>query len=94
MGGQLLAKTMRITVTAEPQPGVLAKICHVLGRAGVNFVAVCGADAAGRGRIRLVVNDPARAKEALTAAKIRGGEEPALLLLFRGVSSGVSRLVA
>ena len=75
-----MPKTTQITVTAESKPGVLAKVSDALGKAGVNIVAVCAADSAGRGKIRLVVSDPARAKEALAAAKIRCGEEPALLL--------------
>ena len=65
-----MPKTTQITVTAESKPGVLAKVSDALGKAGVNIVAVCAADSAGRGKIRLVVSDPARAKEALAAAKI------------------------
>ena len=75
-----MAKTTQITVTAESKPGVLAKVSDTLAKAGVNIIALCAAEAAGRGKIRLVVSDPARAKEALGAAKIRCGEEPALLL--------------
>ncbi len=75
-----MAKTTQITVTAESKPGVLAKVCDALGKAGVNILAVCAPESAGRGKIRLVVSDPARAKEALGAAKIHCGEEPALLL--------------
>lgn len=75
-----MAKTTQITVTAESRPGVLAKVSDVLARAGVNITAVCAAEAAGRGKIRLLVSDPARAREALGAARIRCGEEPALLL--------------
>ncbi len=75
-----MPKTTQITVTAESKPGVLAKVADALAKAGVNIVALCAAESAGRGKIRLVVSDPARAKEALAAAKIRCGEEPALLL--------------
>jgi hypothetical protein len=75
-----MPKTTQITVSAQSKPGVLAKVCDALGKAGVNIVAVCAAESAGRGKIRLVVNDTARAKSALTAAKIRCSEEPALLL--------------
>ena len=93
-----MAKTTQITVTAESKPGVLAKVCEALANAGVNIVAVCAADAAGRGKIRLVVSDPARAKEALVAAKIRCGEEPALLLSMDdrpgALASVASRLAA
>jgi len=75
-----MAKTTQLTVTAESKPGVLARVCDALAKAGVNVVAICAAEAAGRGKIRLVVSDPAKAKSALAAAKIRCGEEPALLL--------------
>jgi hypothetical protein len=75
-----MAKTTQITVTAESKPGVLAKVCDTLGKAGVNIVAVCASDVSGRGKIRLVVSDPVRAKAALGAAKIRCGEEAALLV--------------
>ncbi len=75
-----MAKTTQITVSAESKPGVLARVSEALAKAGVNIVAFCAADAAGRGKIRLVVSDPARAKEALAAARLRCGEEPALLL--------------
>jgi hypothetical protein len=93
-----MAKTTQLTVTAESKPGVLAKVSEALAQAGVNIVAVCAGEAAGRGKIRLVVSDPARAKEALTAAKIRCGEEPALLLSLDdhpgALASVTSRLAA
>ncbi len=75
-----MAQVKQITVTTESKPGVLAKVCGALAGANVNILAVCAADAGGRGKLRLVVSDPARAKQALTDAKIRCGEEPALAL--------------
>jgi hypothetical protein len=75
-----MARITQLTVSAQSKPGVLAKVCDAVARAGVNITALCAAESSGRGRIRLVVSDPARAKQALTAAKIRCGEEPALLL--------------
>ena len=75
-----MGQITQITVTAESKPGVLAKVSDVLAKAGINIVGVCAADASGRGKVRLVVSDPARAKAALTAARIRCGEEPALQL--------------
>lgn len=93
-----MAKTTQITVSAESKPGVLAKVCEALARAGINIVAVCAGESAGRGKIRLVTSDATRAKEALAAAKIRCGEEPALLLSLEdrpGALAGVaSRLAA
>jgi hypothetical protein len=75
-----MARITQLTVSAQSKPGVLAKVCEAIARAGVNITALCAAESSGRGRIRLVVSDLARAKAALTAAKIRCGEEPALLL--------------
>lgn len=75
-----MAKITQLTVSAQSKPGVLAKVCEAIAKAGVNIAAVCAAESTGRGKIRLVVSDPSRAREALAAAKIRCGEEPALLL--------------
>ena len=75
-----MAKTTQITLTLQSKPGVLAKVARTLASAGVNITALCAAETAGKGKIRLLVSDPARAKEALKAAKYRPGEEPALTL--------------
>lgn len=75
-----MPKVTQLTLTLESKPGVLARVCQALAEAGVNITAVCAAETAGRGKIRLVVSDPARAKDALKAAKLRCGEEQALLL--------------
>jgi hypothetical protein len=76
-----MAKTIQqLTVTAESKPGVLATVSRALAGAGVNLLGICAGEAAGRGKIRMLVSDLARAKQALAAAKIRSAEEPALLL--------------
>jgi hypothetical protein len=75
-----MPKATQITVTAESKPGVLAKVSSALGQAGVNIAALCAGESAGRGKLRLIVSDTRRAKEALAAARIRCAEEPALLL--------------
>lgn len=75
-----MAKITQLIVTAQSKPGVLAKVARTLADAGVNITAICAGESAGRGKIRMVVSDPGRAKQALAGAKIRCGEEPALLL--------------
>ncbi len=75
-----MAKTTQITVSAESKPGVLARVSDALAKAGVNITGLCAGESAGRGKIRLLVSDQARAKQALAAAKIRCSEEPALVL--------------
>jgi hypothetical protein len=87
-----MAKTTQITVAAESRPGVLAKVSRALADAGVNIVALCAGETAGRGKIRMVVSDPARAKQVLTAAKIRCAEEGALLLSLEDRPGALARV--
>jgi hypothetical protein len=89
-----MAKTTQITVSAESRPGVLAKVLDTLAKAGINIRAVCAAEAAGRGKIRLVVSDPARARQALVAAKIRCAEEPALVLSMEARPGALAAVAA
>lgn len=87
-----MPKTTQLTLTLESKPGVLAKISQALAGAGVNITAICAAETAGRGKIRMVVSDPARAKEALAAAKLRCGEEQALLLTLEDRPGSLARV--
>ncbi len=76
-----MPKTTQITLTLASKPGVLAQIAGTLARAGVNITAVCAAEGSGgRGKIRLLVDNPQRAVEALRAAKFRPGQEEAVTL--------------
>ena len=87
-----MPKTTQLTLALESKPGVLAKISQVLAGAGVNITAICAAETAGRGKIRMVVSDPARAKEALKAAKLRCGEEQALMLTLEDRPGSLARV--
>lgn len=87
-----MPKTTQLTLTLQSKPGVLAKISQALAGAGVNITAICAAETAGRGKIRMVVSDPARAKAALAAAKLRCGEEPALLLTLEDRPGALARV--
>lgn len=87
-----MAKTTQLTLTLESKPGVLARISRALADAGVNITALCAAEATGRGKLRMVVTDPARAKEALRAAKFRCGEEPALALTLEDRPGALARV--
>ncbi len=70
----------QLAVTVENKPGDLARICSVLGDAGVNISAVYAPEAKGRGRVRLLVDNATRAKNALKQAKLRFTEEEVLAL--------------
>ena len=89
-----MPKTTQLTLTLQSNPGVLAKISQALAGAGVNITAICAAETAGRGKIRMVVSDPARAKEALKAAKLRPGEEQALMLTLEDRPGALARVAA
>lgn len=76
-----MPKVTQLVVAVEDKPGVLAHLCGVLAQAGVNVEGVCaGPEATGKGKIRFVVSDPARAEAALKGAKVRCGREEALTL--------------
>ena len=87
-----MPKTTQLILSLESKPGVLAKICQALASAGVNITAICAAETAGRGKIRMVVSDPARAKQALAAAKLRCGEETALMLTLDDRPGALARV--
>ena len=87
-----MPKATQLTLTLQSKPGVLAKVCQALARAGVNITAICAAETAGRGKLRLVVSDPGRAKEALKAAKLRCGEEQVLMLTLEDRPGALARV--
>ncbi len=59
-----------LTVYLEDQPGTLAQLGEVLGRAGINIEGSCGFPCEGKGEIHLLVADAAAAKRALQDAGI------------------------
>lgn len=73
-----MPKITQLVLSLESKPGVLAKVARTLADAGVNIEALSAPETAGRGKIRMVVSDPERAKEALRGAKYRPTEEAAL----------------
>ncbi len=74
-----MPRTTQLVLSLASKPGVLAQVASTLAQAGVNITAICAGEATGgRGKIRLLVDNPARATEALKAAKLRVGEEEAL----------------
>jgi hypothetical protein len=61
-----MPKMRQLTLGLASKPGVLAHVTAAPARAGVNITAICAGDRAGaRGKIRILVDNPARAVEAL-----------------------------
>jgi len=57
-----------ITFTLPNRPGALAGVARTLAKEHVNLAAVSVDSAAGKGRVRLIVNDPDRATALLRTA--------------------------
>jgi hypothetical protein len=75
-----MPRVTQITVTLQNKPGTLAQLCSTLRDAGVNISAVVASEIRGRGKVRLLVDSPDKAKDALKAAKIRFSEEEAIAI--------------
>ncbi len=60
----------QLTVVLENKPGQLAKLAAALKKAKVNILAISVVDSVDTGVIRMVVDSPAKAKQALTRAKM------------------------
>jgi hypothetical protein len=74
-----MPRTTQLVLGLPSRPGVLAQVSRALAGAGVNITAVCAGEATGgRGKLRLLVDDPGRATGALKAAKLRVSQEEAL----------------
>src|SRR5437867_6458468 len=87
-----MPKTTQLTLTLQSKPGVLAKVARALADAGVNITALSAGDRSSSGKLRIVVNNPGRAKRALRAAKLRANEEPAFVVRLRNKPGTVARV--
>jgi hypothetical protein len=70
----------QLVISGQSKPGALARVTSVLGEAGVNIKAFSAPEVTGAGKLRLLVADLDGARAALRSAKIKFGEETALLL--------------
>ncbi len=77
-----MPKVTQLVLNLQSKPGVLANIAAIIGDTGVNIEGICAAETAGRGKIRILVSDVAKAEAALKAAKIRCGKEEAVGVLL------------
>jgi hypothetical protein len=87
-----MPKVTQIAVSLQNKPGALAQICSTLGKAGVNIAAMLAPDVRARGKVRLLVDSPEKAKEALNAAKIRFSEEEVIALSLDNRAGALSEI--
>jgi hypothetical protein len=89
-----MPKTTQLTLSLVSRPGTLATLTRSLADAGVNITALSAPEASGRGKIRLLVNDPGRARRALRKADSRANEQPAFVLRLRNKPGALTRVAA
>ncbi len=89
-----MPKTPQLTLRLESRPGTLAALTRILADAGVNITALSAPETSGRGKIRLLVNDPVRARRALRKASYRVTEEPVFTLRLRNKPGALARVAA
>ncbi|MEX2221317.1 MAG: ACT domain-containing protein [Candidatus Rokuibacteriota bacterium] len=89
-----MPRTTQLTLSLASRPGTLAAVARTLADAGVNITALSAAETSGRGRIRLLVNNPVQAKRALRKAKYRFSEDPVFALRLRNKSGALARVAA
>jgi hypothetical protein len=70
-----------VTVILEDRPGELARLGEATGSRGVNLEGMAAFTGEGRGVIHVLVEDPARAREALEEAGIRIADEREALVV-------------
>ena len=87
-----MARTTQLTISLTSKPGVLAQLAKTLADARVNIVSLSADAVAGRGKIRVIVNDAAKAKRALRRAKYRFSEEPAFVVRMRNKPGALARV--
>jgi len=87
-----MPRTTQLTVSLKSRPGVLAQLASTLSAAGVNIASLSADAVSGRGKIRIIVNDPVKAKRALRRAKYRFSEEPAFVVRMRNKPGTLARV--
>lgn len=61
--------TKEFTLMMEDKPGTLGKICRALADRNVNIIAAQAAPASGRSAVRIVFDDPTKARNVLDSEK-------------------------
>lgn len=89
-----MAMTTQLTLRLVSRPGVLAAVTSALAEAGVNITALSTDGSAGRGKIRLVTSDAAKARRALRKAGYRPTDEPAFTLRLQNKPGALARVTS
>ncbi len=78
-----------LSVFAENRPGRLETLTGILARAGVNIRAIKISDLGEHGVVKLLVNDPDAALQALTEAGVAASKRPVLVIAVEDRPGGL-----
>ena len=70
-----------LTVFLVDKPGSLATMGETLAAAGINIMGGCGLTVGGRGEMHILVEDAAKARDALKAKGLEVGKERDVLVI-------------
>jgi hypothetical protein len=87
-----MPRATQLTISLKSKTGVLAQLARTLADARVNITSLSAESAAGRGKIRVIVNDAVTAKRALRRGKYRFSEEPAFVVRLRNKPGSLARV--
>jgi hypothetical protein len=86
-------KVSQISVFLENKSGRLAEVTQVLAEQGINIRALCIAETMDYGVLRLIANDPARAKRALSDGGFTVTEADVLAVEVEDRPGGLARVI-
>jgi hypothetical protein len=67
-----MGKRIELTIQLENNPGTLANLGDALGKAKVNILAFMADEVGGQSKVRLVTDNPAKAKKTMAGQNLAG----------------------
>ena len=78
-----MGRTVELTVQIENKPGTLASLSEAIGKAKVNILAFVADEVEGQSKVRLVTDNPAKAKKAILGLNLRVSEEEVVAVTLK-----------
>ncbi len=70
-----------LTIVLDDQPGQLALVGEILGRAAVNIEGICGMRSGGKGVVHILVSEWTKARKALEVSRIQVSDESEVIVM-------------
>ncbi|MBN2282474.1 MAG: ACT domain-containing protein [Deltaproteobacteria bacterium] len=83
----------QLSIFAENKPGRLAKITKLLAKAKINIRAISISSSDAFGVINMLVDDPERARSALTEGGLTANLKPVIAVVIEDKPGGLDRLI-